>query len=165
MFYMSLPRLNRDWADIKTGDYLNISAGPREHTDIDEDNEITKEYDMHIWDATIFGPEGTPYSGGIFALELSFPEKYPYKAPQVKFITKIFHPNINSNGSICLDILREKWSPGLSVGKILLSICALLNDPNPTDPLNEDAAQLMLQDRLKFDLKAKEMTMKYAQQL
>uniref|UniRef100_A0A668S2Y6 E2 ubiquitin-conjugating enzyme n=1 Tax=Oreochromis aureus TaxID=47969 RepID=A0A668S2Y6_OREAU len=82
-----------------------------------------------------------PYHGGVFFLSVHFPTDYPFKPPKVAFTTKIYHPNINSNGSICLDILRSQWSPALTVSKVLLSICSLLCDPNPDDPLVPDIAQ------------------------
>nr|GEY33963.1 ubiquitin-conjugating enzyme E2 28 [Tanacetum cinerariifolium] len=91
--------------------------------------------DMFHWQATIMGPSDSPYSGGVFLVSIHFPPDYPFKPPKVAFRTKVFHPNINSNGSICLDILKEQWSPALTISKVLLSICSLLTDPNPDDPL------------------------------
>lgn len=59
----------------------------------------------------------SPYSGGVFFLAIHFPTDYPFKPPKVNFTTRIYHPNINSNGSICLDILRDQWSPALTISK------------------------------------------------
>nr|XP_009673642.1 PREDICTED: ubiquitin-conjugating enzyme E2 D1 isoform X2 [Struthio camelus australis] len=90
------------------------------------------------------------YQGGVFFLTVHFPTDYPFKPPKIAFTTKIYHPNINSNGSICLDILRSQWSPALTVSKVLLSICSLLCDPNPDDPLVPDIAQIYKSDKEKF---------------
>ncbi|XP_074965660.1 ubiquitin-conjugating enzyme E2 D1 isoform X2 [Phalacrocorax aristotelis] len=87
------------------------------------------------------------YQGGVFFLTVHFPTDYPFKPPKIAFTTKIYHPNINSNGSICLDILRSQWSPALTVSKVLLSICSLLCDPNPDDPLVPDIAQIYKSDK------------------
>ncbi|OXB71524.1 UNVERIFIED_CONTAM: hypothetical protein H355_011476 [Colinus virginianus] len=87
--------------------------------------------DMFHWQATIMGPEDSPYSGGVFFLNIHFPSDYPFKPPKVNFTTKIYHPNINSQGAICLDILKDQWSPALTISKVLLSISSLLTDPNP----------------------------------
>lgn len=102
------------------------------------------------------------YQGGVFFLTVHFPTDYPFKPPKIAFTTKIYHPNINSNGSICLDILRSQWSPALTVSKVLLSICSLLCDPNPDDPLVPDIAQIYKSDKEKYNRHAREWTQKYA---
>ncbi|XP_055270795.1 ubiquitin-conjugating enzyme E2 D4 isoform X1 [Moschus berezovskii] len=120
--------------------------------------------DLFHWQATIMGPNDSPYQGGVFFLTIHFPTDYPFKPPKVVFTTKIYHPNINSNGSICLDILRSQWSPALTVSKVLLSICSLLCDPNPDDPLVPEIAHTYKADREKYNRLAREWTQKYAMQ-
>nr|CAD7589002.1 unnamed protein product [Timema genevievae] len=104
----------------------------------------------------------SPYQGGVFFLTIHFPTDYPFKPPKVAFTTRIYHPNINSNGSICLDILRSQWSPALTISKVLLSICSLLCDPNPDDPLVPEIARIYKTDREKYNELAREWTRKYA---
>ncbi|KAA8543634.1 hypothetical protein F0562_021620 [Nyssa sinensis] len=118
--------------------------------------------DMFHWQATIMGPTDSPYSGGVFLVSIHFPPDYPFKPPKVAFRTKVFHPNINSNGSICLDILKEQWSPALTISKVLLSICSLLTDPNPDDPLVPEIAHMYKTDRAKYESTARSWTQKYA---
>ncbi|XP_023199422.1 ubiquitin-conjugating enzyme E2 D4 isoform X1 [Xiphophorus maculatus] len=118
--------------------------------------------DLFHWQATIMGPSDSPYQSGVFFLTIHFPTDYPFKPPKVAFTTKIYHPNINSNGSICLDILRSQWSPALTVSKVLLSICSLLCDPNPDDPLVPEIAHTYKADREKYNKLAREWTQKYA---
>jgi len=118
--------------------------------------------DMFHWQATIMGPDESPYAGGVFFLDIHFPADYPFKPPKVHFTTRIYHCNINSNGGICLDILKDQWSPALTISKVLLSICSLLTDPNPDDPLVPDIAQLLKTDRARHDSTAREWTSKYA---
>ncbi|CAG0885257.1 unnamed protein product [Darwinula stevensoni] len=104
----------------------------------------------------------SPYQGGVFFLTIHFPTDYPFKPPKVAFTTRIYHPNINSNGSICLDILRSQWSPALTISKVLLSICSLLCDPNPDDPLVPEIARIYKTDKQKYNELAREWTRKYA---
>lgn len=131
---------------------------------------------MFQWQATIMGPGDSPYAGGVFFLSIVFPTDYTFKPPKVSFTTKIYHPNINANGSICLDILRDQWSPALTISKVLLSICSMLTDPNPDDPLVPDIAhvsaplasllpadaraQLYKTDRARYEATAREWTRK-----
>jgi len=128
----------------------NCSAGP-----VDDD--------LFHWEATIMGPEKTVYEGGIFQLNILFPSNYPFKPPKIKFNTTIYHPNINSSGGICLDILKDNWSPALTISKVLLSICSLLNDPNPDDPLVPDIAEQYVKNRAAYDITAREWTLRFAQ--
>ncbi|KAL8274748.1 hypothetical protein Esti_001297 [Eimeria stiedai] len=128
--------------------------------------------DLFHWQATIMGPEDRqggpyfyviPYSGGVFFLNIHFPSDYPFKPPKVNFTTKIYHPNINGQGAICLDILKDQWSPALTISKVLLSISSLLTDPNPDDPLVPEIAHIYKTDRARYDQTAREWSQKYAQ--
>ena len=118
--------------------------------------------DIYSWTAILMGPKGTPYEGGKFVLKLDFGDKYPILAPAIKFVTPILHSNIALDGSICLDILKDKWSPVLTISQVLLSISSLLNEPNPRDPLNTKIADLYLQDQAKHDEAVAGHTRKYA---
>ncbi len=116
--------------------------------------------DLTKWEAIIIGPEDTPYAGGKFKLNITFPSTYPINPPQVRVLTQIFHCNF-SGESICLDILKYNWSPALSISKVLMSICSLLNDPNPDSPLNGHAADLYKNDRPLHDKEVKTYIKKY----
>ena len=118
--------------------------------------------DMYVWEGCIFGPEDSPFHGGVFNLSIQFPVDYPFRPPHIKFITKIYHPNINSSGLICLDILKTQWSPALTISKVLLSITSLLTDPNPDDPFVPEIANLYKQDRAAYEDRARAWTMEYA---
>jgi len=102
-------------------------------------------------------PEDTPWEGATLRLELSFTEEYPNKPPTVKFLTKLFHPNVYTNGAICLDILQNQWSPIYDVAAILTSIQSLLTDPNPNSPANVEAAKLYQENRREYDKKVESM--------
>ncbi|VFQ77750.1 unnamed protein product [Cuscuta campestris] len=96
---------------------------------------------------TIPGPIGTPYEGGIFKIDIILPDGYPFDPPKMKFSTKVWHPNISSqSGAICLDVLKDQWSPALTLKTALLSIQALLSDPQPDDPQDAVVAQQYLRD-------------------
>jgi len=145
----TLKRLMIELKDITQNPPCNCSAG------------LVKD-DYFKWQATIIGPEGSPYEGGVFKLGIDFPKNYPFKPPNVYFITKIYHCNVSSGGSICLDILKNEWSPALTVNKILLSICSLMDDPNPDDPLVPSIANMFKTNRARHDLIARDYTLKYA---
>lgn len=138
---MSTParkRLMRDFKRLQTDPPAGISGTPSESN-------------IMAWHAVIFGPEGTPWEGGTFKLTIAFSEEYPNKAPVVKFVTKMFHPNVYNDGSICLDILQNQWSPIYDVGAILTSIQSLLCDPNPNSPANSEAAALYNENRRAYN--------------
>ena len=147
-YTMATRRITKEIADLSKDAPENCSAGPRGE-------------DIYKWDATIMGPTDTPYVGGVFNMEIHFPSDYPFKPPKVQFLTKIYHPNISSNGAICLDILKEQWSPALTVSKVLLSICSLLSDPNPKDPLVPAIAEEYNKDREAYNANARLWTQRY----
>merc|ERR1712070_735886 len=103
-----------------------------------------------------------PYEGGVFFLNIAFPSDYPFKPPKCHFTTKIYHCNISSNGSICLDILKDQCSPALTIAKVLLSISSLLTDPNPADPLVPEIAHVYKTNKAEYEKTAREWTSKYA---
>ena len=103
------------------------------------------------WEAVILGPDDTIWQGGIFTLTMNFSEEYPNKPPDVKFVTKIFHPNVYNDGSICLDILKSQWSPIYDISALLTSIQSLLCDPNPKSPANAEAARLYQENRREYN--------------
>lgn len=160
---MALRRLHKDLKTIHDeSGTTNVSAGPVEVQRVGPDGNTIIEQNMYCWNAIITGPEDTPYAGGIFRLKMEFPPDYPFRPPKIRFITKVYHPNINSTGSICLDTLKDKWSPALNANKALLSISSLLADPNPSDPLEPEIAQLYSSNREEFNRIAREWTIMYA---
>lgn len=144
-----IKRLQKELAEINKNDIPNISAGPINGN-------------LYEWEAVILGPVDTPYHEGVFTLNISIPSNYPFKPPSVIFKTKIYHPNINSSGSICLDILKTQWSPALTLMKVLLSICSLLSDPNPNDPLVPEIANQLKTNPESYAKTAREWTLTYA---
>ena len=143
-----MQRLQYELKEIKNDPPANCSAGPVND-------------DMFDWQATIYGAKDSPYEGGVFYLKINFTQDYPFKPPKCYFLTKIYHPNVNSDGGICLDILKENWSPALTVSKLLLSICSLMDDPNPDDPLVPEIAHLYKEDREKYIENARKFTLIY----
>ncbi|KAI8212325.1 Ubiquitin-conjugating enzyme E2-20 kDa [Colletotrichum sp. SAR 10_76] len=105
------------------------------------------------WTATIEGPDQTPYAGLTLKLSLFFPSNYPYAPPTVLFKTPIYHPNFDFSGRICLDILKDKWTPAYNIQTVLLSLQSLLGEPNNSSPLNGEAAELWDKDPEEFKRK------------
>ena len=146
---MALKRIQNELKELQKDPPSSCTAGPEGEN-------------MYKWEGYIFGPSDSPYEGGVFKLSIEFPEDYPFRPPHVRFITKVYHPNINASGSICLDILKDKWSPALSISKVLLSIESLLTDPNPDDPFVPDIANLYKKDPAAYKERAKFWTEAYA---
>ena len=147
---MNIKRITNEWEQLQSNPIPYISAGPK------------MIFNMTEWIATIIGPESTPYEGGIFNLEIKFPVEYPFKPPKITFITKVYHCNINNSGGICLDLLKDSWSPAINISKLLLCICSLLAEPNPNDPLVPEIAELYKNNRILHDEIAKNHTIEYA---
>lgn len=113
--------------------------------------------DIMKWFVKIKGPINSAYEDGIFNMQLTFDDNYPIKAPSVKFLTSMYHPNIYRDGKICIDILQpHEWSPAQNVRSILLSIISLLTDPNISSPANRDAAILYDKDKNAYNQKVRE---------
>ncbi|KAM0147602.1 hypothetical protein ACHAPG_010482 [Botrytis cinerea] len=110
------------------------------------------------------GPAETPFEGGLWKIHVELPDQYPYKSPSIGFVNRIFHPNIDElSGSVCLDVINQTWSPMFDMINIFeVFLPQLLRYPNPTDPLNGEAAALLMRDSKAYDIKVKEYVTKYA---
>ncbi|GJF00189.1 ubiquitin-conjugating enzyme E2 [Phanerochaete sordida] len=145
----TLKRIHREIADVKKEDLGNITLCPT------NDN-------LFQWKATIPGPEGSVYEGGVFNVDITLGHDYPFSAPHMTFKTRIYHMNINERGGICIDILKHNWSPALSLFKVILSLSSLLTDPNPRDPLVPSIATEYVRNREQHDRTARQWTQLYA---
>jgi len=132
-------RIMRDYRELVTEPLDGVYAFPQDD-------------DVMSWDAIITGPEDTIWEGGVMHLRIKFEEDYPIHAPLIVFVTPMYHPNIYSNGKICLSVLQSDWSQAFSIKTIMISIRSLLTDPNPSDPANPKAAQVYLQDRHMYEM-------------
>uniref|UniRef100_A0A5B7BMR2 UBC core domain-containing protein n=1 Tax=Davidia involucrata TaxID=16924 RepID=A0A5B7BMR2_DAVIN len=142
-------RIQKEMGELNMDPPPDCSAGPK------GDN-------LYHWVATIIGLPGTPYQGGIFFLDITFPTDYPFKPPKVVFKTRIYHCNVDSAGNVSLDILKDGWSPALTISKVLLAIRSIFTNPDPYNPLVPGIARLYLADRAKYDELAAEWTLRFA---
>ncbi|XP_053312873.1 ubiquitin-conjugating enzyme E2 T isoform X2 [Spea bombifrons] len=114
----------------------------------------------------LVGSPGSPYEGGIFTLEILIPERYPFEPPKIHFLTPIYHPNIDTAGRICLDILKlppkGAWRPALNISTVLTSIQLLMSEPNPDDPLMADISSEFKYNKAAFLSNARRWTEKHA---
>ncbi|KAL5489396.1 hypothetical protein EMCRGX_G018485 [Ephydatia muelleri] len=144
-----IKRLSREVEDMATNPPPGCRASPK------ADN-------MFEWTGYIDGPPDSVYAGGRFLLDIKIPTDYPFSPPKVLFKTRVYHCNINSQGVVCLDILKDKWTPALNIGGLLLSLASLLSSCNPNDPLVGSIAHQYLNDRNKHDEIARTWTQRYA---
>jgi len=129
------------------------------------DYEVTLVNDnMQEFYVSFKGPSETPFAGGQWKVHVELPDQYPYKSPSIGFVNKIFHPNIDElSGSVCLDVINQTWSPMFDMINIFeVFLPQLLRYPNPSDPLNGEAAALLMREPKSYELKVKEHVAKYA---
>ncbi|KAJ7063158.1 ubiquitin-conjugating enzyme/RWD-like protein [Mycena amicta] len=135
----------------------DITKQPIEGISVD-----TKDDNLFEWKCSIKAASDSPYKNGTFHFTVSLPQNFPFKAPTVAFTTKIYHPGINEEGSICVPVLRDEWKPSVTLSSVLAIIQEKVNNPSPDDPFEPDIAALLKNDKTKFLATAKEWTKKYA---
>ncbi|KAJ2906505.1 Ubiquitin-conjugating enzyme [Zalerion maritima] len=110
------------------------------------------------------GNKTAPFEGGVWKVHVELPDQYPYKSPSIGFVNRVFHPNIDElSGSVCLDVINQTWSPMFDMINIFeVFLPQLLRYPNPTDPLNGEAASLLMREPQSYNAKVKEYVQKYA---
>ncbi|VVU95499.1 Ubiquitin-conjugating enzyme [seawater metagenome] len=135
----SLKRLQKEYQELLRKPYNEFSFS------LKDDN-------LYLWELVIFGPQDTPYEGGIFKAIMTFPKEYPNKPPELKFESNVWHPNVYPDGRVCISILHqgqdqfgyedtsERWKPVHGVASVIMSIISMLSDPNDESPANVEAA-------------------------
>ncbi|KAG0143924.1 hypothetical protein CROQUDRAFT_660640 [Cronartium quercuum f. sp. fusiforme G11] len=143
-------RIAKEYADLQSNPVDNVTMEP------DESNVLH-------WTGSITGPADSPYQGGRFKIEATFPLEYPFKAPTIKFLTRIYHPNITQEGLLCVGILKaDAWKPSVRIEHVLRTIVNLLVEPNPDDAIVASVAEQYVKDRPAFLAAARESVGKYA---
>jgi len=125
---------------------------------------LTEENNSNDFYVVFHGPKDTPYEEGTWKVHVLLPEQYPFKSPSIGFSNRIYHPNVDeASGTVCLDVINQAWSPMYELINIFeVFLPQLLQDPNPKDPLNGDAAMLLLKEPEKYKVRVREYVKKYA---
>lgn len=142
--------IRKQLKDMELNAPYNVSISP------------SSDNDLFHCQGIMLGPIDSPYENGIFHLKVDFPEDYPFKPMKVRFLTKIFNPNVFPDGLMCIDILQDQWSPSMTIRTILVSIISLLFDPDPNDSASAEIAHCYRSDLPKYNETAREWTRKYA---
>ncbi|KAJ5515499.1 ubiquitin-conjugating enzyme E2 8 [Penicillium freii] len=144
-------------------------SSPKRRIETDVMKMLMSDYEVTLVNDNKFyvrfkGPEETPFTGGLWKIHVELPDQYPYKSPSIGFVNRIFHPNIDElSGSVCLDVINQTWSPMYDMLNIFeVFLPQLLRYPNPSDPLNGEAAALMMREPKAYEAKVKEYVAKYA---
>lgn len=149
---MSLKRIRRELEEL--------NAAPSKHFSV----YLPDPGDATHWLAKLKGPPDSLYADGEFSLSIDLSGGYPLAAPRLRFLTPIYHPNVDRPGQICLDLLQDKWSPAITISKVVESISYVLSNPMPEEPLNQDIADQMRRDPIGFEANAKEWTRRFAKE-
>ncbi|KAG1754461.1 ubiquitin-conjugating enzyme/RWD-like protein [Suillus lakei] len=145
----ALRRIQKELQDITNRPLDGITVEP------EADN-------LLVWKCSVKGSSDSPYKNGTFQFKIELPMNFPFKAPSVTFLTKIYHPGINEEGHICVPILRDEWKPSVTLSTVLAVIQEKVNNPSPDDPFEPEIAALLKNDKAKFLATAKEYTKKHA---
>ncbi|KAL5015880.1 hypothetical protein ScPMuIL_005469 [Solemya velum] len=144
-------RLQKELADLRKAEskaFRNIQ--------VDDSNIL-------LWQGLLV-PDSQPYNKGAFRIQIDFPAEYPFKPPKISFRTRIYHPNIDERGQVCLPIISpENWKPATKTDQVIQALIALVNDPEPEHPLRGDLAEEYSKDKKKFFKNAEEYTKKYGE--
>ncbi|KAG1782782.1 ubiquitin-conjugating enzyme/RWD-like protein [Suillus placidus] len=145
----ALRRIQKELQDITNRPLDGISVEP------EADN-------LLVWKCSVKGSSDSPYKNGTFHFKIELPMNFPFKAPSVTFLTKIYHPGINEEGHICVPILRDEWKPSVTLSTVLAVIQEKVNNPSPDDPFEPEIAALLKNDKAKFLATAREYTKRHA---
>ncbi|GAA6003082.1 uncharacterized protein JCM10292_000331 [Rhodotorula paludigena] len=146
-------------------------SSPRRRVETDVMKLLMSDYEVNLVNDSMQefyvkfeGPAETPFAGGAWKVHVELPDGYPYKSPSIGFTNKIFHPNIDElSGSVCLDVINQTWSPMFDMINIFdIFLPQLLRYPNAADPLNGEAAALLMRDQKGYDAKVREYVQKFA---
>lgn len=139
--------------------FNNLRSQPPEYIGVGLEN-----FNFNHWKAYISGPSGTPYEGGLYTMDIKFSSNYPRSPPKIVMITQIFHPNIDDDGEICIDVIKNNWKSTYTMRFILNAIVGLLKYPNAENPWpsKQAIADLLRYNKPKFERKAREYTSRYA---